>query len=330
MRIVHLADADPAATPSDGALASIATLQQHDPEAEHLLIGIGSSNFREHARQFGARVDALVQSRSALTRSPANRLRKAIVSLGEIDSIQPWSSVTADLASRLPDLGSLLPPAPGHPPIIRDHVAPTARAHWRDRLGLAEHENAIALITDDTASPLAGIFGLILPPVTCTFQDRVIVGLIPETSAGQGSTRARRYAESAGEVWRIELVSAPLYAIATASDAVFCPGSSVNDSPWQASSAAIYAARCAKRLSVPVICSSFGATPNKPLIEDAIEPTRAGNVGIAAVLVDALTDQKAASRGEETGNPTEGIDPEAQRWIADWRKGAIAAGVACR
>lgn len=323
MRIVHLADSGPEAPSPDGALASIATLQSLDTESEHLLIGLGTPDIREHARRFGARVDEIVPARAALTRSPTNRLRKMIEQLGPVDSIQPWSSDAADRAARLSDLTPMLPPAPGGCPIIEEHASTEARTCWRERFELEEHEYAVALITDDTAPSVAGTFGMILPPVTCTFQDRTIVGLVPRTSAGDGTTRARRYAESAGEVWRIELLEAPLHAIASASDAVLLPGSPLNDSPWAGSSATLYAARCAKRLSIPLVCAGFGDTKSKPLISGALEPTRAGNVGIAAALVLALTGQAAP---DET-NADESQELDAPRWIAQWRR-SLATGCA--
>ena len=322
MRIAHLVDADHDVTPLDGAFASVATLQQRDHENEHLLITIGASDFRDQARGFGASVDGVAKAPAALTRVASKKVRVEFDRLGAVDCIQPWSSATGDLALKMRGHGAPLPPAPSPTPIVAAHVSATARSYWRDRLGLAQNENAIALLTDDTAPSIAGVFGLILPPVTCAFQDRIIVGLIPTTSNGDGVTRARRYAESAGEVWRVELISAPMHAIAAASDAVYCPQSSVYDSPWALSSAALYAARCAERLSVPVISAGSDARTTRPIIEGAIEPTRPGNVGIAAALVEALS---ASSRNDTDRSFDTNMTDDSNEWVERWRHAALGS-----
>ncbi|MCB9847572.1 MAG: hypothetical protein H6814_04075 [Phycisphaeraceae bacterium] len=317
MRIVHLIDADGDTGPPEGAAAAIALLQREDSRNEHLLICFGGVEASERLRPFGARPDGRISTTVRQVSAARQAIRREIARLGRIDLAQPWTRATAALAQGLTDLAWPLPSPPPDPPIDQRLIGPDARASWRDRFEIGDDELAVMLLDLDPDRSSAGEFGLTIAPLTCSIQDRTLVGLIPGSASAQGVTRAARYAASAADVWRIECLSAPMYAIAIASDAICCPTGFPPNDPWASSSSQALALRCALRMRIPVIAGSFNAgAAAAPRVEGAVVPRRAGRVGIVTALNESLS---GAGRSVDDEASAPGTGAEAQRWLDRWR-----------
>jgi len=316
MRILHLLETEASRRFPEGALAAIASLRHHD-ENEHLTIGFGPA---QAAHGAGVALDSRLSVPPVRMRSALRALNRVIDSLGPIDRVQPWSAATAGLVSRL-EQAEPLPPPTASGPILGEHCDADARCAWRERFAIAEDEIAVTLIDLDRHSSSTGEFGLAIAPLSCAFQDRTLVGIIPATAEEDGAVRARRYARMAGERWRIELISAPSYAASIAANVVLQPLRPTRFDPWAMHSNAAYALACAQACSIPVVEGSFTPMPVATRRSNhLITPRKAGYVGVITALHESLI------RTDETREVIRSAEKIARgrldplEWIERWRR----------
>lgn len=320
MRILHLLDVSTGSDLPEGAAAAIALLQRHDTGNDHRLVCFGPAGAAERARHMGASVDARTGASTGRKRSALSGLEPILQRIGQIEAVQPWSQRTQTLAYAIRDGVATLPPAPPEAPIDPALLGADARERWRARFGLGDAEIAIALLDQDPERSSAGAFGLTIAPLSCSIQDRTIVGLIPENSITDGATRAARYAGSASDVWRIECLTAPRYAVAIASDAVLCPTSPPPDDPWTRFSSSALALRCALAMTIPVVTGAFDESHGRaPSIAGGHAPQRPGRVGIVTALNETLPGSRQRPKQPIGVRAGENPEEDAQRWLDRWR-----------
>jgi hypothetical protein len=320
MRILHLLDVSSGSDLPEGAATAIALLQRRDTDNAHRLVFLGPAGAADRVRHFGATVDARTGASTGRKRSALRGLDPILRRLGRFDAVQPWSQRTRTVAHAIRGGVRTLPPAPPGAPIDPALLGATARARWRRRFNLGDSEIALALLDQDPERSSAGAFGLTIAPLSCSIQDRTIVGLIPESSISDGAIRAARYAASASDVWRIECLSAPGYAVAIASDAVLCPTSPSPDDPWARFSSSALALRCALAMTIPVVTGAFDESLGRaPYVAGGHAPQRPGRVGIVTALNETLPGSRQPTKqpiGVRRGDNPEG---EARRWLEQWR-----------
>jgi hypothetical protein len=317
MRILHLLESSPHRGLADGALAAIAILQRQDLENEHLVVCFAPIPEARRAQQFGVKVSARSATPAQRTRSASIVLKRMIREIGHFDRVQPWSPRAADLLQSFSKPAPLAKSLPAMTPLNPDHCSIEARERWKRQLRIRDDELVITLLDLDPSASSAGAFGLAIAPVTCALQDRTIVGLIPETHDSDGATRARRYAGTAGEVWRIELVSAPLYASAICADVILCPTASTEPLPWRCYSSVHYAITCALARSIPIVAGSFEQRA-EPILAPmpGIVPAESGRVKLVTALNDVCINPGIA------GDASESVlrDHAPDRWLSKWRQ----------
>ena len=320
MRILHLLDDSPCDGLPEGAAAAIALLQRHDADNDHRLVILGPASAAERARHFGASVDARSGASTRRIRSARRALDPILRRLGSFDRVQPWSPSTLALAHAIRDGDGTMPPAPPDPPIDPNLLGDEPRAMWRDRFGLGDDEIAIVLLDLDPERSSASAFGLTIAPLSCSIQDRTIVGLIPGPHVTDGATRAARYAGNASDVWRIECIAAPLYAVAIAADAVLCPTAPPAGDPRNRCSSSALALRCALAMSIPVVAGAFDhAFGPGPVIDGSIVPKRPGRVGLVTALNETLPGSRQAPMRPIGLHGDPGALMDAPRWLDRWR-----------
>ena len=224
------------------------------------------------------------------------------------------------MALSLQDPAAPAPPLPLDAPLMPGHDNAEARRQCRRRLDIGNDEIVVTMLDLDARRSSAGMFGLAIAPLTCAMQGKTVVGLIPEAETSEGATRARRYAACAGDVWRIELVSASKCVAALAADAVLCQSASFDSDPWRRYGSARYAITCAQACAIPVVAGIFdqSSPPTTHGVEHTITSTKPGRVGMITALNNALGDSDQTRAIIQLAKETSLERHCPDRWLQRW------------